>query len=191
LKTFSLPDPRQATGPIIVALANGLERGENKIEIVSATTALAMNATVFTSYYVPWGKSPATTEENLLSGENRALRWKVEYDRREASLGETIHCKVEAERIGFKGYGMMLGEVGLPPGAEVDRASLDAAGVDSYEVQPDRVVFYIWPAAGGSRFGFDFRLRYRMESSGAPSALYDYYNPEAAAVVAPVIFSVH
>ena len=111
-------------------------------------------------------------------------------DRIEAKTGEAIHCTVEAERIGFKGYGMMLGEVGLPPGAEVDRASLEAGG-GSYEVQPDRVVFYIWPSAGGSSFSFDFRLRYRMESLSAPSGLYDYYNPEAAAVVAPVKFSAH
>jgi len=90
---------------------------------------------------------------------------------------------------------MMLAEVGLPPGAEVDRASLEAVkesgeGVGSYEVQPDRVVFYVWPIAGGSKFGFDFRLRYRMVSSSAPSTLYDYYNPEAAAAVMPVKFSV-
>jgi hypothetical protein len=42
-----------------------------------------------------------------------------------------------------------------------------------------------------SGFGFDFRLRYRMEASSAPSKLYDYYNPEAAASVAPVKFAVH
>jgi len=189
-KTVSLPDPKEATGPIMLALADALEKGENKIEIVSDANAQAINATVFTSYYLPWGKSSATSEENLLTGENRALRWKVQYDRTEAKMGDTIHCVVEAERIGLKGYGMMLGEVGLPPGAEVDRASLEAGG-GNYEVQPDRVVFYIWPSAGGSSFSFDFRPRYRMESLSAPSRLYDYYNPEAAAVVAPVKFSVH
>jgi len=191
LKTLSLPDPREATGPVTVALGNALEKGENKIEIATAASVGAMNATVLSNFYVPWEKSSATSEENLLSGENRALRWKVQYDRLEAKAGETIHCKVEAERIGFKGYGMMLGEVGLPPGAEVDRGSLDAGSAGSYEVQPDRVVFYIWPSAGGSSFGFDFRLRYRMEASSAASKLYDYYNPEAAAAVAPVKFSVH
>jgi len=89
----------------------------------------------------------------------------------------------------------MLAQVGLPPGAEVDRASLEAAkesgeGVSSYEVLPDRVVFYVWPAAGGSEFEFGFRVRYRMESWSALSSLYDYYNPEAAATVMPVKFSI-
>jgi hypothetical protein len=196
VKTVQLPNPREASGPVTVALASALEKGENKIEVVNAANAGAMNATVFTSYYLPWGESSSTTEENLLSGEKRALRLKVLYDRLEAKAGETVHCAVESERIGFKGYGMMLAEVGLPPGAEVDRASLEAAkesdaGVGSYEVQPDRVVFYVWPIAGGSKFGFDFRLRYRMESSSAPSTLYDYYNPEGAATVMPVRFLIH
>ena len=195
LKTMQLPDPRDASGPITVALGNMLGKGENKIEVASAAKLNAMNATVFTNYFLPWRESSATTEENLQSGEKRALRLRVGYDRLAPKAGETVHCKVETERIGFQGYGMMLAEIGLPPGAEVDRASLEearqsGAGVDEYEVQPDRVVFYVWPAAGGSSFGFDFRPRYRMEASSASSSLYDYYNPEAAAAVAPVKFSV-
>ena len=177
-------------------LGNALEKGENKITIVGAANSEAMNATVFASFYLPWGEAAATSKENLLSGEKRALQLGVLYDRLAAKAGETVHCKVKAERIGFKGYGMMLAEIGLPPGADVDRASLEEAqqsgtGVNGYEVQPDRVVFYLWPAAGGSSFGFDFRLRYKMESSSAPSVLYDYYNPEAAAAVIPVKFQVN
>ena len=65
-----------------------------------------------------------------------------------------------------------------------------AQGVSNYEIQPDKVVFYLWPAAGGSRFGFNFRMRYRVEAMSAPSLVYDYYNPEANATVAPVLFTV-
>jgi hypothetical protein len=100
---------------------------------------------------------------------------------------------VEAEQIGFRGYGMMIAEIGLPPGAEVDRESLERtkdAGVDGYEVQPDRVVFYLWPSAGGSKFDFSFRPRFGINASTAPSLLYDYYNPEANAAVLPVRFTV-
>jgi uncharacterized protein YfaS (alpha-2-macroglobulin family) len=89
---------------------------------------------------------------------------------------------------------MMLAEVGLPPGAEVDRASLEEAetslGVSGYEIRPDRVVFYLWPVAAGTSFGFDFRMRYRIEAMSSPSLVYDYYNPNANAAVAPVLFGV-
>jgi hypothetical protein len=153
-----------------------------------------MNASVITTYYLPWAESEATAQENFKTGEKRALRLKVSYDHNDVHVGERVHCSVEAERIGFHGYGMMLAEVGLPPGAEVDRASLEQAeaapGVSGYEIQPDRVVFYLWPTAGGSSFGFDFRMRYRVEAMSAPSLVYDYYNPEANASVAPVLFQV-
>jgi hypothetical protein len=33
-------------------------------------------------------------------------------------------------------------------------------------------------------------MRYRLEAMSAPSLVYDYYNPEANATVAPVLFSV-
>ena len=147
-----------------------------------------MNASLITSYYLPWADSQATNEENFRSGPTRALRLKAGFDHNSGKPGDRIHCSVEVERIGFQGYGMMLAEIGLPPGAEVDRASLEESG--SYEVQPDRIVFYLWPQAGGTKLGFDFRLRYRMEAMTAPSRVYDYYNPEESATVAPVRFTV-
>jgi uncharacterized protein YfaS (alpha-2-macroglobulin family) len=118
----------------------------------------------------------------------------VQYDRLEAATVEEIKCAVKAERVGHRGYGMMVAEVGLPPGAEVERASLDRAVKDSqwavshYDVLPDRVVFYLWPRAGGVHFNFAFRGRYRVRAKAAPSMLYDYYNPEASVAVAPPLF---
>jgi uncharacterized protein YfaS (alpha-2-macroglobulin family) len=91
---------------------------------------------------------------------------------------------------------MMLAEIGLPPGAEVDRASLERAmkasdwGISQYDMLPDRVVFYLWPHAGGVKFSFAFKPRYGLKALTTPSVLYDYYNPEARAVVEPVPFFV-
>jgi hypothetical protein len=152
-----------------------------------------MQANVITTYYVPWAQSQAAEVEKLKAGDTTALRLKVTFDRSQAKIGEALACRVEAERIGFRGYGMMIAEIGLPPGAEVDRESLERtrdAGVDGYEVQPDRVVFYLWPSAGGARFEFTFRPRFAINASTAPSTLYDYYNPEANAAVLPVRFTV-
>ena len=192
--TIHLPSPQNAVGPITVELAEALTKGANKIEIARSGSAAAMNASVIASYYLPWAESEATAQENFKTGEKRALRLSVGYDHTDAHVGERVHCSVQAERIGFRGYGMMLAEVGLPPGAEVDRASLEVAetapGVSGYEIQPDRVVFYLWPVAGGTSFGFDFRMRYRIEAMSAPALVYDYYNPEANATVAPVLFIV-
>jgi len=88
----------------------------------------------------------------------------------------------------------MLAEIGIPPGAEVDRSSLQAAlkdwAINQYDVLPDRVVVYLWPSAGGVSFNFKFRSRFGLNAKTAPSILYDYYNPEATVVVPPHVFAV-
>ena len=114
----------------------------------------------------------------------------------EARIGDEITCRVKAERVGFHGYGMMLAEIGLPPGAEVDRASLETAMTESgwaisqYDILPDRVVVYLWPRAGGVDFSVKFRPRFALKAKSAPATVYDYYNPEARAVVAPTMFTI-
>src|SRR5262249_17074072 len=96
----------------------------------------------------------------------------------------------------FRGYGMMLAEIGVPPGAEVDRSSLETAmnssgwALNQYDVLPDRVVVYLWPQAGGVKFNFKFRPRFGVNAKTASSVVYDYYNPESRAVVPPVMFRV-
>jgi hypothetical protein len=59
------------------------------------------------------------------SGPATTLGLRVSFDKTEAVVAAAVTCTVPAERVGFHGYGMMLAEIGLPPGADVDRASLD------------------------------------------------------------------
>jgi hypothetical protein len=111
----------------------------------------------------------------VVTADSRALRLAATLSKSTAEVGEAVRCEVEAERVWHRGYGMMLAEVGLPPGVDVDRASLDAAlansgySLSAYEVQPDRVIFYLWPIAGGTRFAFTFRPRLAMRAKTAPS----------------------
>jgi hypothetical protein len=125
-----------------------------------------------------------------------ALRLTVHFDKQSASVDENVQCNVDAERIGFRGYGMLLAEIGLPPGADVDRSSLERAmkasgwDINQYDVLPDRLIVYLWPHAGGTKFSFTFKPRFGLMALPAPSILYDYYNPEAHAVVEPSQFTV-
>jgi hypothetical protein len=190
---IKLPQATEVVGPRVIDFGKELKLGTNRVVIHRASDNSAMQTNVITSYYIPWRESEATQAENFRSGDTRALKLKVDFERREAKVGQTIACRVEAERVGFAGYGMMIAEIGLPPGVEVDRESLEEAkqnGVDGYEVQPDRIVFYLWPSAGGSRFQFVFRPRFGINAMSSPSILYDYYNPDANAAVLPVRFSV-
>ena len=152
-----------------------------------------MSAQLVVDSYVPWEKASVTTkpEPNATS----VLRFAVEYSNTKGTTSESVECRVRAERLGYRGYGMMLGEVGLPPGADVDRESLEGAvqgnyAVYRYDVLPDRVILYLWPEAGGSSFSFRFRPRFAMHAETAPSLLYDYYNPEASVTIEPAHFEV-
>jgi hypothetical protein len=90
---------------------------------------------------------------------------------------------------------MLLSEVGLPPGADVDRASLakllDDWTISRYELEPDRIVFYVWSwRPEVTRFAFHFTPRYAIHAKAAPASLADYYNPDLKSVLAPQEFTV-
>lgn len=90
---------------------------------------------------------------------------------------------------------MVLAEIGIPPGADVDRSSLEAAqkmdgNLSRYDVLPDKIVVYLWMGASPVNFNFKFKPRYGINAQTAPSIIYDYYNAEAQATVAPVKFTI-
>jgi hypothetical protein len=187
VRSVMMPAGNQSADSIAIDLSGFLEAGSNRVE-VRASGAAAATAQFVETYYVPWagGKPDAAGD----------LQLSVHYDQTTGKPGDDIVCTVKAERVGFRGYGMMLAEIGLPPGAEVDRASLEEAvrsgrwGLYRYDVLPDRVIAYIWPRAGGSEFDFKFRLRYGINAQTAASRLYDYYNPDAEVITRPVQFDI-
>ena len=183
-----LPPASEVRGPIHRDLSPWLGHGANEVRLGSER-AVSAAAEVVSSHYRAW---PSDTAE---SAESADLRFSVRYRGLESRVGEEIEARVEVERVGFRGYGMLLAEVGVPPGADVDRPSLEDAlsqtrGWQGYEVLPDRVVFYLWPRAGGAQFAFRFRPRFPMEAKGRPSRLYDYYNPDSELALAPPTFRV-
>jgi hypothetical protein len=189
-KDAVLPPENALTFPIIFDLP--VSARANRIEIKIGGNQSATMAQMVGAHYVAWQDFEANgrTENG-----SRALRLEYACDKREAKPTEEIACAVETERIGFKGYGMLLAEIGLPPGAEVDRASLEKAKAENwnfsrYDVLPDRIIVYLWTQAGGTRINFKFKPRYGINAQTAPSIVYDYYNAEAQATVAPLKFSV-
>ena len=195
VQTLDLPEGIDA-GPIIHDLGNAVGPGANAIEIrQTGSVAQFASVQIASSYYVPWTVSDASRTA-FVTGDSRGLRMTVTYDRTSLDVGDEAHAVVHVERVGHRGYGMLLADVGLPPGADVDRASLDRAvrsgwDVGRYEVQPDRVVFYVWPRAGGTTFTFAFKPRLALAAKTAASSLYDYYNPDEQVAVTPQLFTVN
>ncbi len=181
---LTLPPPGRAVAPVLLDVAAYLKPGRNVIVVNRAPNAPPASAQAVANYYVPW-------HQREPSGD---LRLNVSYDKTETHPGDAVTCNVRVTRAGY-GYGMLLAEIGLPPGADVDLASLEEAQKDGrinrYDALPDRVAVYVWPYYGQNTvFNFKFRPRYGLNAQTAPSVLYDYYNPESRAVVAPTRFIV-
>jgi hypothetical protein len=189
----SLPDISVAADriePVVVDLAGKLSPASNKIEVRGSANSPLMAQTV-ASHYIDWRDSQRT---NINVGQSKALRLDYRCDKPNPAVMEDVTCSVEAERVGFKGYGMLLAEIGTPPGADVSRESLEAAiqsdwSLTRYDVLPDRIILYMWSKAGGTKFNFKFRPRYAIDAQTPASIVYDYYNPEAHATVAPLRFA--
>ena len=177
--------------PVIVDLTGKLSPTSNTIDVNGAANAPIMTQLVAT-HYIDWRDSKSTKTD---VGPSRALRLDYKCDKTNPAIMEEVTCSVEAERVGFRGYGMLLAEIGTPPGADVSRESLEAAlqndwSLSRYDILPDRIVLYMWSKPGGTKFNFKFRPRYGINAQTPASIVYDYYNPEAHATVAPLRFVV-
>jgi len=196
VKSIEMPAPNRLVSPIAIDLSQFLATGANRVELKRARGSSPASVQAVAIYYLPWRESVATQEANWRANGSSGLRLVTKFDQTESKVSAEINCHVEAERIGFRGYGMILAEIGLPPGADVDRASLEQAmkgsdwSISQYDILPDRVVVYLWPRAGGTKFDFKFRPRFGVNAQTAASIVYDYYNPEARAIVAPTRFVV-
>jgi hypothetical protein len=193
-QTVKLPAvARQLVNPITVDISKFLRTGKNAIRIKRAEGSPYASVQALASFYGPW---PEVKPGGNFETRSSDLRLQTKCDKTEGKVGDEITCHVEAERVAFRGYGMILAEIGIPPGADVDRSSLEAAmgssgwAINQYDVLPDRLVVYLWPEGGGTKFDFKFRPRFGLNAKSAASVLYDYYNPEARAVVPPATFRV-
>lgn len=184
VRTIALPRGRRQDGPIQLDLSAFAVAGNHRVVIDQSGERRFLSAQVVASWYVPWADAPPPP--------NGAPRLSVAFDRTECRVGEAIRCNVEVQR--GAGFGMATAEIGLPPGAEVDRASLMGAAISSrfqqFEIRPDRIVFYLNSPEPVSRRTFVFRSRFRMKAKNIGSTVYDYYNPDARTTVAPVTFVV-
>ena len=153
----------------------------NKIEIKGFQNP-AM-AQIVSTYYTDW-------QQNT---ENKYFDLTVDFDKTTAKIGEEILCRIRLQRKEARN-GMILAEIGIPPGADVDRASLETAvakkEISRYDILPDKIIAYLWADRDAKTFDFKFKSRYGINAQNSASVVYDYYNAEAKATVAPLKFIV-
>ena len=189
LPPIPLPATTEDTGPIFVPLGT-LTAGAHAVTLTSPSASSTATAQIVANFYQPW----PTTAPVSATTNNEQLRLTTAFSTTTPAPGQPVTVTAHIERLGFRGYGMMIAEIGLPPGADVDRASLETAmtasnyEINHYEVLPDKVLFYLWPRAGGLTLHFRFTPRFGVDALTAPSSVYDYYNPDARFDLVPTRF---
>ena len=191
-KDVALPSPKTLGFPISVDISTFLQPAQNKVEVKINGNSQTMMTQIVANHYISWQDAEINAADTNAS---RQIKLDYKCDKLNAKIAEEITCSVNAERVGFRGYGMLLAEIGLPPGADVDRASLEKAKNDNwsfsrYDILPDKIIIYMWAYGGGTKFDFKFKPRYGINANTAPSVVYDYYNEEAKATLAPLKFEV-
>lgn len=180
---FVLNAAGSAQSPIIIDISRFVRAGAaNRISFSGGETAIQVQTAA--SWYEPWSKPEAA----------KSLEFAASCKPAALEINQLSECQVSIGRSSFRGYGMLIANIGLPPGAEVDRGSLTAlvekGTIDSFEIAPDRVVIYAWPQAAGAHFRFGFRPRFAMRAKAEQSMLYDYYNPDERVVIQPIEYDV-
>jgi hypothetical protein len=188
VQTIQMPVGEGLNNPITIDISQRLNTGNNRIEIKRSGNLQFASVQGVVNYYVTWSAPESSRKSN-------DLRLRVKFDKTDGNVNDEITCNVETERVGNRGWGMILAEIGVPRGADVDRSSLETAvknsgwTISQYDVLPDRVVVYLWPS-GVVKFNFKFRPRFGLNAKTAASVVYDYYNPEARAVLEPATFRI-
>jgi hypothetical protein len=186
-------DPRLLLAPRSLDLTAMLKPGHNELVFAGTGDRSLVSVEAAANFYIPWHGE--ATQSKTQTGNDAGLDFGYNCATTGAHLGVPIECTVDARRFGSPSYGMLLAEVGLPPGAEVDRISLahllDKGTISRYELQPDRIVFYLWPyGAQGSHFTFRLTPRYAVRAKAAPATLSDYYNPDLRVTLSPQVFKI-
>src|SRR5262249_15359041 len=106
----------QTLGPQVLDISPLARSGKNTIEISGGNGTLT-SAHTLTRFDVNWNSPLATPKSG-------PLKLNVTCDRTHLEIGAKSTCNVFAQRIGSAGHGMMIAEIGIPPGVDVDREGL-------------------------------------------------------------------
>jgi len=149
-------------------------------------------------YYVPWELVPPEEKE--------AMTIDVRYDRTDLQVDDTVRVDVTA-RLNVEGTArMVVLDLGIPPGFEVQAEDLSArvqqdlqkgeeypgATVRRFDLTGRQIIVYLANLSYGEPISFHYGLRakYPLRVKTPASTAYDYYNPKQAGVAQPQVMAV-
>lgn len=154
-----------------------LREGENTVE-VTADGELSATVQVAGRYYLPWDRVPKVESP---------LDLEVRYRRAELERNESTEAEV---RLTYRGQGtfMVIVDLGIPPGFDVDPASFEKLGfIDKFTIAGRQVTLYFGRLQPGQVHQFRYTLhpRFPVRATTPPSWCYEYYTPDRRGTASP------
>ena len=180
-RSVSMPDRRPTQGgPRRLAFDVPTQSGEPLPVRVTTKNPAFVQVSAWT--WVPW-----SSVEARASGE--ALAFDVDCGRGQR-VGDPVDCRVEITRRGTGG--MLVAEIGLPPGVQVDRDDLRSSRgwARQWSIDEERVLAYVYPDRGRATLEIRFRPLMPFDGLSTKSRLWDYYDPDRRVVLPPKSFRV-
>jgi hypothetical protein len=167
----------------LVDLKEYTREGANAVKVSFAGKGAAM-VQVVGRFYLPWFMEPKVT--------GAPIGIAVKYDKKELAANDTIAQSVTVTNFRPGRFGMVVVDLGVPPGFAVesgDLADLVAKKkIQKFTVAARQVIVYLDEVVSGKPVTFSYRLKakYPLRAKGPSARAYEYYNPAAEAFAQPV-----
>lgn len=172
----------------LVSLSASVRPGENTIELEASKGADIAYQLVGT-HYLPWSSAAAAAAAAPI-----VLR--MDYGSRNAAPGKTLDVRADVRWNAERPSGMVLIEVGVPPGFDVMSEDLDRL-VNEKKIARHagggrRVLLYLDAIQRSTPVQLGFRMRavFPVRALAPASVAYAYYEPEARFETRPVMMTV-
>ncbi|MBE7483539.1 MAG: hypothetical protein HS104_26615 [Polyangiaceae bacterium] len=171
----------------LVSLSDRVRPGENAIEL-EAPEGSDIAYQLVGTHYLPWSSAAAVAALPIV------LR--VDYGSRQVTPGKTLEVTAEARWNAVRPSGMVLLELGVPPGFEVESDDLERLVRDQkvarYSITSRGVILYLDQIAqlSPAKLGFRLRALYPVRAAAPASVAYAYYEPDARFETRPVLVTV-
>ncbi len=135
-------------------------------------------------YYLPWSK--------IKPEPNEMISIKVDFDRTKLAENDIVTSSVSVKFNGTGTAGMVIIDLGTPPGFQVLTDDLDELVKNNvfqkYNMTARQAIIYIEELKAGEEVKFDYRMkaRFPIKARAPKSSVYRYYNPEVRADSPPV-----
>lgn len=164
-------------------LTSYLQQGENKIHITQ-NQAIELPYSLVGTYWVPGTPTDTSSEKDL--------KLKVNYDKDHLTVDDVLTCNVQVNKRGDNPSGMVIINLGVPPGFMVDTSIFEhlvKSGILArYEVNANRYILYIRSIIPDKPLNFIYEMKalYPIRATIPSSKVYEYYQPENSDRTKPI-----